>query len=46
MSEIMIAAMRGRGTKESYHQNIEILGKAFTNTLTTVEKDNLVIEYE
>lgn len=51
----MIGAMRGRDvtnpnhrgkTNSNYKQRIEINIGGVTNALSTVQKDNLVIEYE
>lgn len=40
----MIAAMRGRINKDGcYQQQLELNDKFITNTLTTVQKDNLVV---
>lgn len=45
---VLCAAMRGRYTGENgeVQQHLEILGDKYTNTITTVEKDNLIIEIE
>ena len=54
MKQYLIAAMRGRDktnpnhrgpTNENYEQRLEIRGGGHTcNTLTTVQKDNLLLE--
>ena len=36
-------AMRGRGTGEAYHQELEV-GDDIANTITTVQKDSMVLE--
>lgn len=55
MKRRVIAAMRGRDvtnpnhrgkTNANYRQRIEINGGGTSNALSTVAKDNLVIEYE
>lgn len=55
MKKQVIAAMRGRDAtnpshrgkaNKNYRQRLEINGGGTTNTLSTVAKDNLVIEYE
>lgn len=48
MYDIFVAASRG-GKNNSYNSNeyiqkLEMLGKDFTNTITSVSKDNLIIE--
>lgn len=43
--EILVAAMRGRlNSSGKWIQHLEILGSDNTNTITSVEKDNLIIE--
>lgn len=40
-------ASRGRYTEDGkVQQNLEVLGEDFTNTVTTVTKDNYIIEEE
>lgn len=41
---IEIVAMRGRGTKGSIEQQLESNGTQKTNSITTVQKDNLVMQ--
>ena len=40
----VVFAMRGRGDKGDIRQQMEILGFLFTNTITTVQKDNMLLE--
>ncbi|MGN0227480.1 MAG: hypothetical protein ACI4AI_05395 [Paludibacteraceae bacterium] len=40
----IVFAMRGRGDKGEIKQQMEILGFTFTNTITTVQKDNMLLE--
>ena len=48
MDKILIVAMRGRKLNGSGHytQQIEVNPYGISNTITSVEKDNLVLEYE
>ena len=55
MKKRVIAAMRGRDATNpnhrgkanaNYRQRLEINGGGIANALSTVQKDNLVIEYE
>lgn len=45
---ILVCALRGRGgvsgAKDSWHLKLEIGGGQFTNTVTSVQKDNLIVE--
>lgn len=40
----VVFATRGRGGKGYIKQQMEILGFLFTNTITTVQKDNMLLE--
>ena len=40
----LIFAVRGRGEKGKMQQQMEILGCAYTNAITTVQKDNMLLE--
>ena len=40
----VVFAKRGRGDKGYIKQQMEILGFLFTNTITTVQKDNMLLE--
>lgn len=48
MKKILLVAMRGRklNGSEHYTQQIEANPYGICNTITSVEKDNLVLEYE
>lgn len=50
MREIMVAAVRGRSDGDwfnsEHHQVLEIRTGDYTNSLTSVAKDNYLIEYE
>ena len=40
----VVFAMRGIGDKGEIEQKMEILGFTYTNTITTVQKDNMLLE--
>ena len=42
--DAIAASERGRLVDDKYIQKLEVLGKDYTNTITTVTKDNLIIE--
>lgn len=42
--EYWCAASRGREQNGKWVQQLEILGKDYTNSITTVQKDNYIIE--
>ena len=42
--DAIAASERGRLADGKYIQKLEVLGKDYTNTITTVTKDNLIIE--
>lgn len=42
--DAIAASERGRLVDGKYIQKLEVLGKDYTNTITTVTKDNLIIE--
>ena len=45
MKSFMIAAMRGRDSDNGYEQKFEPNRGGVSNTITSVQKDNLVVEY-
>ena len=42
MNPVRISASRGRGGQRPFHQVIELGSSQVTNTITSVQKDNLV----
>ena len=45
MKSFMITAMRGRDSDNGYEQKFEPNWGGVSNTITSVQKDNLVVEY-
>lgn len=45
VTEVVAGALRGRGTTGQYVQKLELNEEGVTNALTSVEKDNLIVEY-
>lgn len=45
VTEVVAGALRGRGSTGQYVQKLELNEEGVTNTLTSVEKDNLIVEY-
>ena len=50
MKKILMVALRGRGgvsgEKDSWHLRLELGGDDISNTITSVQKDYLILEYE
>lgn len=44
VTEVVAGALRGRGSTGQYVQKLELNGEGVTNTPTSVEKDNLILE--